>query len=142
LWIHKSKIVFSATHNDAMHNCKVVFVRFLKLGKNRGVTTEAWNRGVIRVRRFRFTLFFSSKQKVFAPNFPVSNKNKNKQRTLCVISGWWLASSQNFSGSRDINSKFLRLDFLSGFLSSFFHSTKCCSWIDSSFLVLWIFLDF
>jgi hypothetical protein len=33
----------------------------------------------------------------------------------------------------------LRLEFLSGFLPSFFRFTNCYSWIDLSFLVLWIF---
>jgi hypothetical protein len=34
----------------------------------------------------------------------------------------------------------LRLEFLSGFLTTFFLSTKCFSCIDSSFLDSWIFL--
>jgi hypothetical protein len=38
-----------------------------------------------------------------------------------------------------INSSLFRLEFLSGFLPSFFRSTKCYSLIDSSFLVSHIF---
>jgi hypothetical protein len=37
-----------------------------------------------------------------------------------------------------LNSNLLRLEFLSGFLPSS-HYTKCYLWIDSSFLVSWIF---
>jgi hypothetical protein len=40
-----------------------------------------------------------------------------------------------------INSSLLRIECFSGFLSSFFRSTKCYSWIDLSFLVSWIFCD-
>ncbi len=39
-----------------------------------------------------------------------------------------------------INMSLLRLEFLSGFLPSFFRSTKCYSWYDSSFLVPGFFL--
>ncbi len=44
----------------------------------------------------------------------------------------------NFLG---INSSLLRLEFLSGFLPSFFNSTKCYSREDSSFLVSRIFCE-
>jgi hypothetical protein len=44
------------------------------------------------------------------------------------------------SSSRVISSSLFRLEFLSGFLPSFFCSSKSCSWIDSSFLVWRIFL--
>jgi hypothetical protein len=40
----------------------------------------------------------------------------------------------------DINSSLLRLECLSAFQPSFFLSTKCYSWIDSSFLVSRTFL--
>ncbi len=39
-----------------------------------------------------------------------------------------------------INSSLLDLEFLSGFLPSFFRSTKCYPWTDSSFLASWIFV--
>jgi hypothetical protein len=49
----------------------------------------------------------------------------------------WTEFSVEVSGH--INSSFLRLEFLSGFLPSFIPSTKCYSWKDSKFLVLRIF---
>ncbi len=48
----------------------------------------------------------------------------------------WTAFLSRFLG---INSSLFRLEFLSGFLPSFFRSTKCSSGIDSSFLFRGIF---
>ena len=114
------------------------FCSFFELGQGREISLKFFA---------SFTLMRIALKKLFQP-FPglnlffscVFHWVNSEIRTMYFVSMMflWTAFLSRFLG---INSSLLRLEVLYGFLPSFFRSTKWYSWIDSSFLVSWIFLQ-